>query len=655
MIFLSIDFETRSAVDLKATGVYRYAEDPSTDLWCMAWAIGDAEPQLWRPGEPVPEPVDAWVRDGQPLRAWNAQFERTIWNRILAPRYGFPKTTISQWYCTAAEARAMALPGALGDCAAVLGVDEQKDKSGQRLMLQMAKPRRQLPDGRYEWWNTAEKTSALFNYCLQDVKTERAVAAQLRSLGARERLLFEIDQRINDRGVMVDAELAQAAKDVVDQATHTAAARIKQVTQAQASGVTDIRGIITWLAGKGIDTDSLDKASVADLKTQALPADVIEVLTLREEVGKTSVKKIDAMLAAACSDGRIRGTLMFHGASTGRWAGRLIQPQNFPRGSVKTPEQFISAVMSRDVAAIDLQHPPLEVISSLLRSMLTAGPGKQLVAADFSAIEARVIAWFAGEEWRLNVFSTHGQIYEASASQMFNVPWSEFQAYIDRDEKHPLRQKGKVAELALGFQGGWRALQTMGGAELGLSEDEMRDIVTRWRQASPSIVQLWSDLEQAALAAVKEPGTVYSVAGGRVHFKFSKRFLWMQLPSGRRIAYPLAALAERVTPWGATTEGVKCYGVNSVTHKWEPLFLYGGLLCENLVQATAADLLFHAVMACEDAGLPVILTVHDEIVCEVDKGAASHKELEALMSNGPDWAAGLPLAAEGWTGERYKK
>jgi len=652
MDYLSIDFETRSTADLRNIGVYKYAEDDSTDIWCMAWAIGDEEPELWRPGDPVPEKIKEWVGQGNPCRAWNAQFERTVWNKILVSRYGFPITKVSQWFCTAAEARAMSLPGSLGEAAIVLGVEQQKDQSGSRLMLQMARPRKVLPDGRIEWWATPDKMKALFSYCLQDVRTERSVFKRIRVLPERERQIFIVDQKINDRGVLVDLELVKAAEAIADEGTRRANQNIKVITKGHAKSVTDIRGMIDWMSSQGVETESLDKKSISMLKQKELPDVVRKVLTIREESAKTSVKKIKSMLGAAGEDGRIRGTLLFHGASTGRWSGRLVQPQNFPRGTVPDVERFIPDVLAGDYDAIDLHHPPLEVVSSMLRSMFISGEQNDLVASDFSAIEARVTAWFANEQWRLDVFKTHGRIYEASAAMMFNVPVEKI---VKGQPEYSYRQRGKVAELALGFQGGVGAMKAMGAAEMGLSQEEMQDIVNRWRSASPSIVLLWKNLEDAAMSAIKAPGYSYDLCDGKIEFKVEDGFLWMRLPSGRKLAYYNPKVVERETPWGTTQDSIQVYGMNSVTRKWQTTQLYGGILTENVVQATAADLLFEAVINCEEAGMPVILTVHDEIVCEVPKARASAVELERLMSICPRWAEGLPLASEGWAGSRYRK
>lgn len=934
MIYLSIDFETRSAVDLRATGVYRYAEDPSTDVWCMAWAFGDEEPEIWRPGEPVPARVAEWVGHGNPMRAWNANFERVVWNTILAQRYGFPTTTREQWYCSAAEARAMALPGDLGGAAMVLGVEQQKDTAGRRLMLQMSKPRRILPDGKPEWWNTADKVRKLMDYCLQDVRTERAVAAKVSELATREREVFLLDQTINDRGVQVDRALVLAAQDVAARAVDKANSRLREITQRPGAAVTNVGELLDWIRSRGIDSESLDKQAVAVLKREELPADVAEAIRLREECGKSSVAKLSTMLDAACADGRIRGLLLYHGAATGRWAGRLVQPQNFPRGNVDKPEQFIPAVLAGDVDLIDLHYAPLEVVSAMLRAMLVASPGRLLVAADFAAIEARVLAWLADEREMLETFRTGGDVYKAMASKVYDKPvaeitkperqlgkmclgpdtrvitqrgtirivdvtqahllwdgeswvthdglvcngqrptmthqgltatpdhevltgagWREFHEVAEnpalwqsaralvgwlsftaspecatdtaaaglssadaiaaasrectpttfngpssrsaRDaQRGPQTVEGSPSSLtrsrtqrtATGFSvdclpqsadatdqttprtsttvvealpstrpgdatarpscdmcrrllGGttrrsnstastltadmnpatsassrtgrttetsdasqtsstgsesWSCVydianagprnrfavltddgpilvhncvlglgygmgpakfidscKTQGG--ITLAEDEARRIVKIYRDSNRAITGLWRDLENAARNAVDTPGDTFPVAGGRVRFVARGGYLWMLLPSGRKLAYSKPVLAERTTPWGSQTLAVRVWGQNSVTRRWEQYDLYSGLIAENAVQAIAADVLFDAMLRVENVGLPIVLSVHDEVVCEVDEARADYKELERLMSVVPAWAPGLPLSAEGWQGPRYRK
>lgn len=934
MIYLSIDFETRSAVDLRATGVYRYAEDQSTDVWCMAWAFGDEEPEIWRPGEPVPARVAEWVGHGNPMRAWNANFERVVWNTLLVPRYGFPTTTREQWYCSAAEARAMALPGDLGGAAAVLGVEQQKDAAGKRLMLQMSKPRRILPDGTPEWWNTADKVRRLMDYCLQDVRTERAVAAKVSELATREREVFLLDQTINDRGVQVDRALVLAAQDVAARAVDKANARLRELTGRPGIAVSNVGELLDWIRLRGIDSESLDKQAVAALKREELPADVAEAIRLREECGKSSVAKLESMLAAACEDGRIRGLLLYHGAATGRWAGRLVQPQNFPRGNVEKPEQFIPAVLAGDVDLIDLHYAPLEVVSAMLRAMLVASPGRLLVAADFAAIEARVLAWLADEREMLETFSTGGDVYKAMAGKVYDKPASEIskperqlgkmclgpdtrvithrgtirivevtqadllwdgESWVEHDgllcngPQQTMTHRGLTAtpehgvltvagwrefqEVASnpalfqsaralvdllsfiaspecaensaavgssssdaiagaslecspttfadprprnardarrgprtvsGFPSSLRFLQTQssgidcsadcppqsagatdpqtrltsttvaeaspstrpggatapsscntckasvagtthlsnltasmstadtspatsvssrtektektGGASqtcsngseswscvydianagprnrfavltddgpvlvhncvlglgygmgpakfmdscktqggITLAEDEARRIVKIYRDSNRAITTLWRDLENAARNAVDSPGETFPVADGRVRFVARGGYLWMLLPSGRKLAYSKPVLAERTTPWGSQTLAVRVWGQNSVTRRWEQYDLYSGLIAENAVQAIAADVLFEAMLRVENAGMPIVLSVHDEVVCEVEDARADYKKLEQLMSVVPAWAPGLPLAAEGWQGPRYRK
>lgn len=651
--FVSVDFETRSTIDLRRSGVYPYAKHESTDIWCVAYLIpGDEKPRVWRPGDALDPELVEWAAGNRPMRAWNANFERVIWNEIMVGRYGWPETTIEQWFCTAADARAMALPGQLGDAAKALGVDHQKDSEGKNLMLRMARPRKVNEDGSIEWWAVPDRINRLIAYCRQDVLAELDVHQEVRPLSTSERAVFELDQRINDRGIRFDRELATAARDVAKIAMEEANKRLRAVSGGAIHSVAAVGQMVAWLRERGVDTDSVTKQAVRDMKAQDLPDDVREVLTIREELGKSSVAKIESMFEAACPDDRIRGLLMYHGAATGRWSGRLVQPQNFPRGTVNDPEQFIPLILAKAADEIDLEYPVLDVISSMLRCMLTASPGNKLVAADLSAIEARVIAWLAGEKWRMDVFRSHGKIYEASAAMMFGVA---IDSIVEGKPEYALRQKGKVAELALGFQGGVGAMKTMGGADMGLDDDEMKSIVTRWREKSPAIVSLWAELEGAALMAVNEPGTRQMAASGRIRFMCKGGYLWMRLPSGRLLCYSRPRVEDRVTPWGKTKAAVTVYGVNSVTRRWEKYALYGGLLTENAVQAIARDVLVEAMLRADNAGYPAVLSVHDEIVTEVPEAFGSAKELEQMMSVRPDWAPDLPLKAKGWENFRFRK
>jgi DNA polymerase len=670
----SVDFETRSAADLRKTGAYRYAEDASTDVWCFAFMHpGKAEPLLWTP-YPI-SGIDAAIDNADAFdaladlvadrsvtfRAFNAPFERAIWRNVVSRKYGLPDIELERWTCTAAEVRAMNLPGNLDDSARVLGLVDQKDKVGHRLMLQMSKPRAVLDDGQIVWWDDDARKQRLFDYCLQDVRTEAGITASVQRLSEYERQVWLMDQRANDRGIRLDRPLAQAAKSMADGVAKKANQQIEELTDGEVTSVTKLKSLRAWMAAQGREVETLRKADVTKLlDDDTLPANIREALELRAETGKSSVKKIEAMLRAVCHDDMLRGLLLYWGAGTGRWAGRLVQPQNFPARSAHMPEwhdpeDWVDDIMHARVDSVELYAPALEVVALQLRSMLTALPGRTLVAADYSAIEARVIAWLCGEEWRMEVFRTHGKIYEASASQMFKVP---FETIKKGEANYSLRQKGKVAELALGFQGGKNALITMGAYDMGLADEELPDIVKLWRAASPSIVMGWKDLETAAKEAVRYKGRVTEALGSRIRFKCSGGFLWLKLPSGRRLAYCQPKLVEKPAPWDAdkTVWSLEAWSVNSKTKQWSKRGLYGGLLMENVVQATARDLMADAMLRLEAGGkyLP-LLSVHDEVITETTEDVTDAHELETIMSLTPDWADGCPVTASGWAGLRYRK
>jgi DNA polymerase len=635
---------------LRRSGVYPYAKDKNTDIWCVAYLMpAEERARVWRPGDPVDQELAEWIEDGGELRAWNANFERVIWNEIMVGRYGWPATTIEQWFCTAADARAMALPGQLGDAAKALGVEHQKDTEGKNLMLRMARPRRVLEDGSLEWWAVPERITRLVAYCRQDVLAEMDVHKEVRPLSRAERAVFVLDQKINDRGVRFDRELASAARDVAQAAIERANRRLREITAGAVHSVAAVGQMVAWLRDRGVDTESVTKQAVRDMKAQDLPADVMEVLTIREEAGKSSVAKIESMFEAACPDDRIRGLLMYHGAATGRWSGRLVQPQNFPRGTVNDPESFIPLVLARAVDQIDLEHPVLDVVSSMLRSMLTAAPGHKLVAADFSAIEARVLAWLAGERDLIATFEGGGDVYKVMASKIYGKPVAE----IEKTE----RQMGKMAILGLGYGMGAKkfvdACNTM--ANIQVTAEESKKVVDLYRSSNAAIVALWKELEAAALKAVLEPGSRQMAASGRIRFMCKGGYLWMRLPSGRLLCYSSPKAVERVTPWGSTTQAVKVWGVSSYTRRWESYDLYSGLLAENAVQAIARDVLVEAMLRAEDRGFPVVLSVHDEIVTEVPEGAKSVHELEQIMNVRPAWALDLPLSSDGWENFRFRK
>lgn len=666
---VSLDFETKSACDLKRAGAYRYAEDPTTSVWCAAYSIDGAEPGLWTPDD-YAAALDLMLLaadDKVMWRAWNAQFERAVWREIMVRRHGFPDIPAERWVCTAAEARAMNLPGKLDNAAKVLGVVEQKDMTGHRLMLQMARPRKRHADGSITWWDDDERKARLFEYCKQDVRTELAIKERVQRLQPYERQVFILDMRANDRGIRLDTKLAEAARAVADRVKKNADDDIQFITGGQVSSVTNVGRMKVWMRQAfGVDVETLTKRQVRDLlDDEFLPLPVREALEIRVATGKSSIRKIDSMLKAACADSTLRGLLLYWGAGTGRWAGRLVQPQNFPARTAglpewwtdalfDNPEPVIERVLAGDIDALELEGPTLEIISMLLRMFLVAREGKLLVAADYSAIEARVAAWLVECEWRLEVFRTHGKIYEASAAQMFGLALA--------DVTKALRQRGKVAELALGFQGGENALITMGAYDYGLEDAELTEIKNKWREASPEFPAAWRELNDACIEAVRHPETVVRCMKDRVAFKFTGGFLWLKLPSGRRLAYCQPRVVWKPAPWkdrhGKHPEipGVEAWAVNSKTKQWQKRSIYGGLLFENIVQATARDLMAHAMLRMEAGGeyLP-LLSVHDEIICEAAEEAVDVRQFERTMCELPAWAVGCPVKAEGWAGKRYRK
>lgn len=661
---LSIDFETRSRVDLTQTGVYPYAADPSTDIWCMAYSFSDEETvHAWAPRYPYqdaagqwkwhsldfPEEIEKFIEAGGTLRAHNAQFERIMWREVLAKRYGAPMPDLEQFECSAAEAAAMGLPRSLDGVASVLGVDARKDKEGHALMLRMCRPRSEK-NGVVTWWEVPERVHRLIEYCKQDVRAEKAATQHLRRLSATEREIYLLDQRINDRGVTLDRPLAEGARRIVEVGLERSTEAIHALTNGAVTALTQHARLLGWLREQGLDIDSVDKHSVATaLKSNDLPPAVQQALHLRAEGAKSSVAKIDSMLACAGKDDRIRGLLLYHGASTGRWSGRLVQPQNFPRGSIANVEEYLPLLRKGALGydALDLLAPPMEVVSSALRSMLIAAPGKVLYAADFAGIEARVLAWLAGDKEKCARFARGEDEYKLLAARIYGI--------AAEDVTKTQRQFGKVGELGCGYgMGGPKLVDTARkqfGVEMWL--DEAYNVVHIYRTVNVKIVDLWYDLEAAARKAVTQPGTEQRV--GPVRFLKRGPYLWVMLPSGRPLAYPSPRIIQRMTPWGEERPSLECWGVNSYTRKWEPYDLYGGLWAENLVQAISRDLLAEAMLRLDESGYPVILSVHDEVVSEVPDGTGSLDEFVTTMTTLPAWADGCPVSAEGWTDTRYRK
>jgi len=539
----------------------------------------------------------------------------------------------------------MGLPLSLVGVGAVLGIEKQKLVEGKELIRYFSRPckptkanggrTRNLPA------DAPEKWEAFKAYNARDVEVELAIQRRLKNfpMPDHEWQNYYLDQEINDRGIMLDMEFVREAIDLDSRSRSELIAAMRELTGLEnPNSVTQLK---SWLAEQGLKTESLDKAAVTELLKE-VPAQVGSVLEMRQSLAKSSVRKYAAMENAVCLDGRARGLLQFYGANrTGRFAGRLIQVQNLPRNNLPDLGQARGLVKSGDHETIEVLYDSVPlVLSDLIRTAFIPKPGCQFIVADFSAIEARVIAWLAGESWRNAVFADHGKIYEASASQMFGVPIEE----ITKDS--PLRQKGKIAELALGYGGSVGALKAMGALEMGLAEEELQPLVNAWRAANPNIVRLWWEVDKAALLAVWQRTTTHCYG---LCFEFRSGMLFITLPSGRRLAYVKPKIGlNRFGRDAVTYEGI------GNTKKWERIETYGPKLVENIVQAISRDILCDAMRRLDDAGLSIVMHVHDEVVIEADDGVLLD-EVCQIMSVTPHWAKGLILRADGFRCPFYQK
>jgi DNA polymerase len=621
----------------------------------MAYALGDGPVGLWVPGDPVPDEVTYALSEGMDFRAWNANFERVMWRQILTPVYGFPPVPLETWVDTAAEAAAMALPRGLDKAAQVLQVSHQKDQRGHRLMLQMAKPRKKGPPP--AWWDLPEKMESLYRYCKQDVRTERAIAAVLRPLSDAEREVYLLDQQANDRGVLIDLDLVRGLSKLADEATARADVRLQEITDGEVEAVTNVQNIRGWLDRNGVPLDDLTKRTVSETLQLDLPEAAREVLEIRAETGKTSVKKLQAMLANACRDGRARGQLLYHGAGTGRWSGKGIQPQNFPRPTIPDVESLIPDVLEGNYDGLAERYPIMEVVTSLLRSCFRAAPGRRFLCADFSAIEGHVTAWLADQPG--GMLSYEEMAYEIFHGRELDGQCLSLREAVEAVKVTPNeRMVGKVAVLGCGFGMGPDKYQDTVKAWTGLeiSDTLAERVVAKYREQNNDIVRLWKELQSAAIEAVRHPGTIVRAGrNGSIRYSVRGQFLWCALPSGRPLAYAMPTLVDRMTPWGTMQKVVEIRTVDSMTKKWVRRQLYGGLQTENVVQAIARDLMVASTQRVQDAGYDMVLTVHDEVLCEALNDNGSLDEFNALMSERPMWGSQIPLKVEGWEGMRYRK
>ncbi len=641
---LAIDIETYSDVDLINCGVYKYTDSDSFEILLFAYSIDDGATNIvdFACGEELPDEIMEMLLDDSVIKtAFNANFERTCISR----HFGL-ELKPEAWRCTAVQAAMLALPLSLESVGTVLGLDKQKMTEGKELIRYFCSPckatksnggrTRNLPQDAPEKWEQFK------TYCIRDVDVEKQIRKKLWKypIPEKEQEFYCLDQRINDRGIMVDCNLVNHAIACDLLYKETATKRAYELSELDnPNSVSQLKG---WLTEKGIEVDSLAKATVEEL-VEKTDGDVQEMLKLRLAMSKTSVKKYEAIDRSVCSESRVHGLLQFFGANrTGRWAGRLVQIHNLPQNHISDLDLARGLVADGRFDDVELLYESTpNVLSELIRTAFVAKPGSRFIISDFSAIEARVLAWLAGEQWRLEVFQTHGKIYEASASAMFHVPIEEI------TKTSPLRQKGKISELALGYGGSIGAMTSMGALKMGLSEEELPSLVTTWRNANPHITQFWWAVDEAAVKAVrdKKPSRV-----GRVAFEYSSGILFVTLPSGRKLSYVKPKMG--LNKFGR--EGITYEGIGE-SKKWMRLETYGPKLVENIVQAASRDILAEAMLRLEKAGFDIVCHVHDEVVLEVPNGTSSIEEINEIMAVNPVWADGLPLKAAGFESPFYKK
>lgn len=660
---LYMDVETYSSVDIKTCGAYKYIESPDFEIIILCYAIDDEDPVVvdLLQGEEIPEEFEEALLDDDCLKiAHNAVFERLSFNRI-----GYI-TPISSWYCTAVKAAYCGLPFSLDEVSKKLNIKDKKLDTGKALIKYFSCPckptkingmrTRNMPEHAPDKWLIYKE------YNLYDVLAEIEIFKTLEhyEIPQFERDLYVLDQQINDRGILIDVELAESAIAVDEEYTKKLTERAKYLTNLEnPNSPLQVRNWIEGIINRGKGAfeekefvSSLAKAEIPVLieKHSDKPV-VVEVLEIRQKLSRSSVKKYYAMLNCLMSDSRVRGTFQFYGASrTGRWAGRLLQLQNLSKNHLDDIDLPRNMIRKRDVDGVEMMYDDVaDILSQLVRTALIAPKGKTFAVADFSAIEARVVSWLADEEWRMEVFRGDGKIYEAAGARMFNVPISAVTKGSD------LRAKAKNAELALGYQGSLGAMKRMGGDKMGMSDTEMMSIVHKWRRANPKIVELWQEIQDLAHEAVRYQRRVVGTARNLI-FECDGECLIVTLPSGRSLYYRNPKFVEKKV--GGRVSRLLCYdGIVQETKQWGSIDTYGGKLTENIVQAISRDLIGYAMLQLNKNGFGITMHVHDEAIAEIPEENAEEwlKKMERIMGTPPDWASDLPLNADGYVTPYYKK
>lgn len=655
MEHLSIDIETKSSVDIGKAGLYRYTQSDDFEILLFAYRYGDESVQIvdLSQGEKIPDKIVEDLSNPEIVKhAYNAAFE---WYCLNIAGY---KTPLCQWKCTMIHGLYCGYTAGLDATGKAIGLPQDKRKlaTGKALIRYFCVPCKPTKNNGRRTWNlpkhAPEKWELFKEYCKQDVVTESAILKRLEAFPVpeEEEKLWQMDIRMNAFGVKVDTALISGALQINDHST--------ELLENEARAITGLQNpnssvqLLDWIHNNGVEMDNLQKVTVTEKLSDDLPDDVRRALEIRQQLGKTSIKKYVAMDTAKGKDDRVRGLTQYYGANrTGRWAGRLVQMQNLPRNYIKTLDYARKLVKDRNYGGIKLLYGNVpDTLSQLIRTAFIPSEGNKFVVADFSAIEARVIAWLAGETWVNEVFATHGKIYEATASQMFHVP---IEKIAKGNPEYDLRQKGKVATLALGYQGGANALIAMGALNMGLSEEELPDIVHRWRNANPRIRDLWYAVEEAALLVMQtaQPQAIYNLIFNlESDIVYGQNFLTVQLPSGRKLYYPRPFLKEN--QFGKLA--IHYYTVGQQTRKWEVTSTYGGKMTENIVQAIARDCLAETLRRIDAKGLQVVFHVHDEVIIDAPM-ETTVGEICDLMAEPIPWAPGLTLKGAGFESNYYMK
>lgn len=641
-----IDFETRSPADLKEVGLYRYMEHLRTEPICMAWALDNNPVRLWVRGDAAPiSLLNLTQNPDVDFVAHNAKFDVLMWNKFFKGYFIDPRNVID----TQAKCLAFNIPDSLEKAAEFLGLEYKKATTGKLLIKRLSRPVSEDP---LVWFENAKVLQDLYAYCRQDVEVLRAIDRAVPDLSEDERRVYVMDWAMNERGVKIDREMVAQGEALASAFKEDLDIQIQRLTNNEVTSCSEVKRITDWANARGGNIASLSKNLLATTLEGEVPQEVREVLELRQQYAKSSAAKLTKMLSSVNSDGRLRGQFLYHGAGTGRWSGRGVQLQNFVRlkGKKEDVLDTVQNIVSGDSKALSSTHgSPLNAIANTLRATLVPDHGKEFIGADLSSIEARIVAWISGQNDILNVFRRKEDVYCYVASHIYGKP-------ITPEDKSE-RFIGKVATLALGYQGGVNAFTKMAKV-YGVVVDEAlaKNVVEKWRASNPAIVLYWREVNQQALNALQYPGSVF-IAGtneGKVKFVFKGKALSCELPSGRKIFYPHAVLKSKIV-FGRTTKCISYKGELAGKTGLFDIDLYGGLFTENIAQGIARDVMVTGMLTLESLGYPVVMTVHDEVVCEVEKGSVNQEDFLREITRPPFWASSLPIHAETWKGERYLK